>query len=133
MTFESIALTEKVTERWRSDSFIHWSDMLHFFIDTQGALTPFRYGVINYLHRTVLGLSNGLLKSAIVVPVSEPGEEGSLHLHLALTIDMDWDRLDNLHDQILTKLADWSSQEWSEEEQEEYCRWIYFSLTPSSL
>ena len=133
MTFESIASTEKAAERWLFDPFIHWSDMLHFSIDTQGALTPFREGVISYIHRTLLGLSNGLLKSAIVVPTSEPSEEGSLHLHLALTIDMDWNRLDNLHDQILAKLADWSSQEWSEEEQEEYSRWIYFSLTPSRL
>jgi hypothetical protein len=106
--------------------------MLHFPFETQGALTPFREQVLNYIYRTTLGLSKGLLVSATVAPVSEPSEENSLHLHLGLTIDMGWDELDQLHDQILARVVEWS-RDWSAEEQEDYGRWIYFSLTPSRI
>ena len=117
---------------WGSDALIPWAGMLHFPFETQGALTPFREQVLNYIYRTTLGLSNGLLVSAIVGPVSDPSEEDSLHLHLGLTIHMGWDELDKLHDQILARVVEWS-RDWSAEEQEDYGRWIYFSLTPSRI
>ena len=106
--------------------------MLHYPIDTQGALSPFRERVLGYIYRTALGLSKGLLESATVEAISEPDEEDSLHLHLAMTINMEWDGLDKLHDQILASLAEWS-REWPLEYQEDYGRWIFFSLTPSHI
>jgi hypothetical protein len=106
--------------------------MLHFPIETLGVLTPFREQVLSYLYRTTLGLSNGLLESAIVEAVSETDEGDSLHLHLALTINMDWEELDKLHDEILSRIAAWS-EDWQDDKQEEYGRWIYFSLTPSRI
>ena len=106
--------------------------MLHFQREAQGVLTPFRERVLNYIYRTALGPADGRLESAIVEAVSEPDEEDSLHLHLALTINMDWEQLDQLHDQILGHVAEWS-REWPLENQEEYGRWIFFSLTPSYI
>ena len=64
--------------------------------------------------------------------VREPDEEDSFHLHLALTISTDWEDLNTLHDQILARVSEWSG-EWSLEEQEDYGRWIFFSLTPSQI
>ena len=106
--------------------------MLHFPMEAQGALTPFREQVLSYIYRTALGLADGRLESAIVEAISEPDEEDSLHLHLALTINMDWEQLDENHDQILARVAEWSG-EWLFESREEYGRWIFFSLTPSHI
>ena len=131
----SLALIESTatnSDWWRSDSFAPWVETLRFPINTWGILTPFLEKILNDIYRTALGLSEGLLESAIVEAVSEPDEEDSLHLHLALTINMDWDELDSLHDQILARVVKWSDY-WPEEDQEDYGRWIFFSLTPSSV
>ncbi len=132
MSLALITSTAVENEWWRFGPFIPWVDMLHFSINTQGALTPFREQVLSYIYRTALGLSSGLLDSATVEAVSDPDEEDSLHLHLALTIDMGWNELDTLHDQILTNISDWS-KDWLEKELEDYGRWIFFSLTPSRI
>ena len=116
----------------RFESFIPWMESLHFSLETQDGLSPFREQVLNYIYRATRGLSDGLLESAIVEAVSEPDEEDSLHLHLAMTIDMHWEELDVLHDLILARIAEWS-REWSFEDQENYGRWIFFSLTPSHI
>ena len=132
MSYAQITSVSTAREWLQADRFIPWQDMLYFPIEVQGIVTPFREQVLNYIYRTALGISDGLLESAIVEAVSEPDEEDSLHLNLALTINMSWDDLDRLHDQVLSKIADWS-QEWSEQEQQDYGRWLYFSLTPSIL
>ena len=137
MSFVQITPVETHSVRWRSDALIPkegmlQEGMLHFPIETLGVLTPFREQVLSYLYRTTLGLSNGLLESAIVEAVSETDEGDSLHLHLALTINMDWEELDKLHDEILSRIAAWS-EDWQDDKQEEYGRWIYFSLTPSRI
>ena len=131
MSFARIAPAPTATEWQRLSPIVSWVDMLYFPIQTQGALTTFRKQVLNYLYRTARGFSGDLMESAIVAAVSEPDEEDSLHLHLALTLKMDWQELDKLHDQILARLAEWA-REWPDEDQEDYGRWIYFSLSPSS-
>ena len=132
MSFAQISSPVTANVWGHLDPIISWVEMLHFPIDTQAILTPFRENVLLYIYRTALGLSDGHLNSAIVEAASEPDEADSLHLHLALTINMDWEELDSLHDQILAKIAEWS-QEWPEEILEDYGRWIFFSLTPSSV
>lgn len=131
MSFARIAPAPTVGEWQRLSPVVSWAEMLYFPISTQGALTPFREQVLNYLYRTALGFSGGLMESAIVAAVSEPDEEDSLHLHLAMTLKMDWEELDKLHDQVLARLAEWA-EDWTDEDQEDYGHWIYFSLSPSS-
>ena len=130
MISEVIESTEDSTSWLQADAFIPWVEMLHYPMETQGLLTPFRERVLNYIYRTARGLSGGLVESALVEALSEPDEGNSLHLHLALIVQMDWDGLDKLHEQILARLADWS-QGWSEQEQNDYARWIFFSLSPA--
>ena len=132
MIFDVVMLTERETQWLRDEPFVPWTDMLHFPMEVQGILTLFRERVLNYIYRTALGLADGRLESATVEAISEPDEDDSLHLNLAMTIKMDWDVLDQLHDQVLERLAAWS-EEWSLDEQEEYGRWIFFSLTPSHI
>ena len=132
MSFVQIAPVPMAGEWQRVNPVVSWADMLYFPIETQGALTPFRERVLNYVYRTALGFSGELMESAIVAAVSEPNEEDSLHLHLALTLKMDWEELDKLHDQILARLSEWA-EDWTDEDQGDYGRWIYFSLSPSSV
>lgn len=132
MSFVQIKSASTAGQRQRQRSVISLAQMLYFPIETQGALTPFREQVLNYIYRTALGFSGDLMESAIVSAVSEPDEEDSLHLHLALTLKMDWEELDKLHDQVLARLAEWA-EDWTDEDQEDYGRWIYFSLSPSSI
>lgn len=130
MSFAQIKPTSTTGEWLRAERFISWRDLLHFPLEIQGILTPFREQVLNYIFRTARGLSDGHLESALVEALSEPDEDDSLLLHLALTVKMDWDSLDKLHERILDRLAEWS-QEWSEQERDDYARWIFFSLSPA--
>ena len=132
MSFPRLSSMATHSDRSIGDPAISWRDLLHFPVETLGVLTPFREQVLSYIFRTARGLSDGLLESATVEAVSEPDERDSLHLHLAMTINMDWEQLDELHDQILARLAEWS-RDWSDGEQKDYGRWIFFSLTPSRL
>ena len=132
MSFPSLSKTVTDTFCMRGEQFISWADMLHFSLEAQAVLTPFRERVLSYIYRTGRGLSEGQLEAAIVEPISDPDEEDSLHLHLALTIKMDWDEADTLHDLILARVSEWS-QDWTEAERMDYGRWIYFSLTPSHI
>ena len=132
MIFEEIISTENSIDWLQADAYIPWVELLHFPIEAQVILTPFRERVLSYIYRTARGLAEGLLESAIVEATQEPDEDDSLHLHLALTVNMDWDGLDKLHDQILARVAEWS-RDWSLEDQKDYGRWIFFSLTPSQL
>ncbi len=132
MSFQSLSTAETNTNWMRGEQIITWADMLHFSIEAQGVLTPFRDTILSYIYRSARGLSAGLLESAIVEVASEPEEEDSLHLHLALTLKMDWEELNKLHDQILVRLAEWSG-EWSDDEHEDYGRWVFFSLTPTHI
>lgn len=131
MSYAPITSFSTGGEWLQTEQFIPWREMLHFRIEVQGILTPFREQVLNYIYRIARGFSDGLLESAQVEAISEPEEEDSLHLHLALTLKMDWDELDTLYDQILVRLEEWA-EDWTDEDQEEYGRWIYFSLSPSS-
>ena len=125
------AITSMTTaEKWRVEPPVLRTEVLHFPVELSGVKTPFRERVLNYIYRTALGRSNGLLKSAFVEVVSEPDDRDYLYLNLSLTIDMDWDGLDIVCDHILTGLSQWSQDEWDEERQREYSRWIYFSLSP---
>ena len=132
MGYAQLASVSTGGEWLQTERFITWRDMVHFRMEVQGILTPFRGQVLNYIYRTARGLSGSLLESVIVEPIIDPDEENSLHLHLALTVNMDWDSLDQLHDQILARVSEWS-RDWTEDEQEDYGRWIYFSLTPSNI
>lgn len=132
MIFEAVLSAEHRNFWLPEEPFIPWTDMLYFPIETRGALTPFREQVLNYVYRTALGLSGGLMESAIVEVLNEPDEEDSLHLHLAMTINIEWDEIGKLQDQVLELVSEWS-QDWSEQQRDDYARWIFFSLTPTRL
>ena len=105
---------------------------LYFPADALGMATRFRKKVLNYIYRTGLALSEGSLKSAAVSLSSQPDEEDSLTLDLTLTVDADWEYIKKLRREILVKVGEWS-QEWSEEEKDDYGRRIYFGLIPLQL
>ena len=105
---------------------------LYFPPDTRGLRTQFRGLVINYIYRTALGLSGNRLKSASVSVGSTPEEEDSLTLDLTLTVDADWEFIAKLRHDILVKVGEWS-QEWSQEEKEDYGRRVYFGIVPLDL
>ena len=105
---------------------------LYFPPDTRGLRTQFRGLVINYIYRTALGLSGDRLKVASVSVGSTPEEEDSLTLDLTLTVDADWEFIAKLRHDILVKVGEWS-QEWSQEEKEDYGRRVYFGIVPLDL
>ncbi len=105
---------------------------LYFPYYLRGMRTPFRNKVLNYIYRTALDLSGGRLEFAAVSVSSQPGEEDSLTLDLTMTVNAEWEFIRKLRSDILVKVGEWSS-EWSEDEQLDYGRRIYFSLIPSSL
>ena len=108
------------------------NDLLYFPPDTKGLRTQFRDSVLNYIYRTALELSDDRLKSASVSVWSTPDEEDSLTLDLTLTVDADWEFIVKLRHDILVKVGEWS-QEWSEEDKEDYGRRIYFAILPLNL
>ena len=105
---------------------------LYFPPSTVGMRTRFRDSVLNYIYRTALALSENRLETAVVSVLSQPDEEDSLTLELTLTINADWDFIRKLGHDILVKVGEWS-EEWSEEQREDYGRRIYFGLVPSVL
>ena len=105
---------------------------LYFPTDALGMSTRFRKEILNYIYRTGLALSEGRLESAAVSVSSQPDEEDSLTLDLTLTVDADWEFIKKLRREILVKVGEWS-QEWSEEEKDDYGRRIYFGLIPLQL
>lgn len=105
---------------------------LHFPLEAECALTSFRRGVLNDIYRTALDLSGERLASAGVSLTSTPDEEDSLHLDLTLTLNADWDAAQRLAQGILDRLGEWS-KEWSEEDRQDYGRWIYFGVIPANL
>ena len=107
-------------------------DGLYFPPDSLAMRTPFREAVLNYIFRTARELSDGLLESAEVSVTSTPDEEDSLIIDLTLTVNAGWEVIGELGYNILVKLGEWS-QEWSEEEKNDYARRIYFGLVPSNL
>ena len=114
---------------WRHDRA---AISLFFPPDTLGMLTRFRKNTLNYIYMTTLELSEGRLESATVSVSSQPGEEDSLALDLTMTIDADWEYIKKLRREILIKVGEWS-QEWTEDEKDDYGRRIYFGLIPSNL
>ena len=94
--------------------------------------TRFRKSALNFIYRTALGLSEGRLESASVSVSSQPDEEDSLALELTMTIDADWEYIKKLRREILVKVGEWS-QEWTEDEKDDYGHRIYFGLIPSNL
>ena len=107
-------------------------DLLYFPPDTKGLRTQFRDSALNYIYRTALAVSDGRLESASVSVWSTPDEVDSLTLDLTLTVDADWEFIAKLRPEILVKVGEWS-QEWSEEEKEDYGRRIYFAILPLDL
>ena len=107
-------------------------DGLHFPLEAECALTLFRGKVLNDIYRTALDLSAERLASAKVSLTSTPDEEDSPHLDLTLTLNADWDAAQELAQAILGRVSEWS-REWSEEERQDYGRWIYFGVIPADL
>ena len=105
---------------------------LYFPPETKGLRTQFRESVLNYIYRTALGLSGDRLRFPWVSVWSTPDEEDSLTLDLTLTVDADWEYIGKLRHDILVKVGEWS-QEWTEEEKEDYGRRIYFGIVPLNL
>ena len=108
------------------------STSLYFPPDIRGMLTPFRRAALNYIYRTALALSEDCLEFAVVSVSSQPDEEDSLILDMSMTIDANWEFIKKLRREILVKVGEWS-QEWSEEEKDDYGRRIYFGLIPLQL
>ena len=107
-------------------------DCIWFPLATRPFLTPFRKLVLNYIYRVVLELANNTLESARVSLCSVPEEEDSLHLALTLSVRSDWQLIQELRQEIFSRVSDWA-KEWTEEEQQDYGRWIYVSLLPTQL
>ena len=95
-------------------------------------ITPFRKLILNYIYRTVLELSNGSLESAEVSLSSVPDEEDSLHLTLTLIVKSDWQVVQELRHEVFARVSNWS-KEWTQEEQDDYGRWVYVRLLPAKL
>ena len=123
---------EEASNAWPNAPRDRTIGLLYFPLETMGMWTPFRANALSYIYRTALGLSDARLESAAVSVSSNPDEEDSLNLDLTLTVNADWDAIRKLRHEILAKVGEWS-QEWSEEEQEDYGRRIYFGLIPSQL
>ncbi|MDE2860004.1 MAG: hypothetical protein OYI31_06290 [Chloroflexota bacterium] len=139
MASPALVLSEGKVKRYTDSRHANWLDQrhrvherLHFPLETRGMRTPFRNRVLDFIYRTALDLSGGLLEFAAVSVSSQPGEEDSLTLDLTMTVNAEWELIRELRHGILVKVGEWS-QEWSEYEQEDYGRRIYFSLIPSSL
>ncbi len=105
---------------------------LHFPPDVEWMRTPLRDKALNFIYKTALDLAGNQLKSADVTVEYVFGEEDSETMDLTMAIDADWEFIRGLRHDILVKVGEWS-REWSEDEQEDYGRRIYFSLIPSSL
>ena len=105
---------------------------LRFPADTAWALTPFRKKALNDIYRAAAGLAGERLASAGVSLISTPDEEDSFHLDLTLAVDADWDAAHEVAVGILEKVSEWS-KEWSEEDRDDYGRWIYFGVIPAEL
>ena len=105
---------------------------LFFSPETRAMRTRFRDGVLNYIFRAAMDLSDGKVKSADIVASDTPGEEDSCILEMTLTMECGWDTIAQLRHGVLVKVGGWSA-EWSDEEREDYGRRIYFSFLPSEL
>ena len=123
---------EEVSSEWSTVSRDRTIELLNFPLEAMGMLTQFRENALSYIFRTALELSEGQLESAAVSVSSTPDEEDSLNLDLTLTLNTDWNVIQRLRHEILIKVGEWS-QEWSQEEQEDYGRRIFFGLVPSQL
>ena len=140
MAHASTALMSSRTKLFKEIAYDDWpsaprsrmSERLYFPLETTRVLTPFRSRVLTYIYRTAIGLSAGKVESARISLASAPDEEDSLHLDLTLTVNVGWDAIEDLRHKTLARVSEWS-KEWSEEDQEDYGRWIYFGLIPSEL
>lgn len=107
-------------------------ERLYFPLETTAMRSLFRDAVLNDIFRTAVTISDGLLESAEVSVWSTPDEEDSLTLDLTLTMDTDWESIKRLRHEINVTVVEWS-QEWSEEQKNDYGRTISFGLIPSIL
>lgn len=109
---------------------VEGSGLLHFPAETLALRTRFRDRVLNYIFLTARDLSEGRLLKASVSITRIPGEADSAALDLTLIVDGDWGWIRELRAGILARLSEWS-QEWSDKEQKDYGRRIYFGLIPA--
>ena len=108
------------------------AERLYFPLETTAMRSLFRDAVLNDIFRTAVTISDGLLESAEVSVWSTPDEEDSLTLDLTLMMDTDWESIKRLRHEINVTVGEWS-QEWSEEQKNDYGRTISFGLIPSIL
>ena len=115
-------------------SAIRWDarTSLHFPPDVEWMRTPLRDEALHFIYKTALDLAGDRVKSADVTVEYVVGEIDSETIDLTMTIDADWEFIRTLRLDILMKVGEWT-REWSEDEQEDYGRRVYFSLIPSSL
>ena len=102
---------------------------LHFDPETAPYRTPFRDAALEFILQTAQELSGGRIESAEVQMVWAVDEPDSEHLDLALTMSADRDTAWKLQCGIIDRLCEWRKA-WSQEENEEYGRWIYFGFSP---
>ncbi len=104
---------------------------LYFPPETRWALNSFRKQALTYIYRTALELAAGKLVSAEVSLVHSIDEVSS-YLDLTLSVNADWNIAQRLANEISDKISEWAVA-WSEQEREEYGRWIYFGIIPMEL
>ena len=140
MAQPALTIRDNTRERFSQESLFgktignggRTSERLYFPLETTAMRSPFRDAVLNDIFRTAVAISDGLLESAEVSVWSTRDEEDSLTLDLTLTMDTDWENIKRLRHEINVTVGEWS-QEWSEEQKNDYGRTISFGLIPSIL
>ena len=95
-----------------------------------GALqTPFRSHALHLMYRAALSEMGKRMRSATVSIWSEPGEADSEILLLSIVADADAATLDTVRESILTSISK-EAVGWTEEERQDYSRYLYFELEP---
>ena len=102
---------------------------LFFPREVRALQTPFRSHVLHVLYRAALSELGKRLGSATVSTWSEPGEADSEILLLSIIADADAVRLDLVRDSMLASISK-EAASWTEEERQDYSRYIYFELEP---
>ena len=117
---------------WPAHTRPRENEPLHFPLETIAILSPFRKRVITYIFLTARGLSQGLLDSAKVSISSISDQDDMFALDLTLTVNADWTFIKKLRRDVLAGVSEWS-EDWSDEERQDYGRRIYFCILPREL
>ena len=89
-----------------------WTEsFLSFPTGCLGLRTKFRDAALGYIFRTALDLSGGQVVLGEVAITEVPDEEDSWAFDLTLTVDGNWEEIEELRQGVLLRLEEWS-KEW---------------------